>query len=402
MLGQGVPAQPMALQPQPQMAATPLGVAGPMAPQQFYFPQQLGFQQPFYPGYGFPPQNFGQEDEDSWEVETVASSQAVARQDVHELSDDDESVGAGPERPEIDLSKVKTGKLAALLKAQHDKVKDEDRVGPKVHAVLAATLNDLFEETKAVTEVEKLAKEYPRVENLEKQVVPRLDSEIFMAVDQATRTADVGLQALQKGVIAAISAMAPIGSLMLERGEDDTELDTLSSNMADGMKLVALTAGGLSQRRRDILRPKMDLTYAKALGKVSGGSPKWLFGGNLSEETRKCEAAKRLAEKIVKRKTPQSQGNGQGKGFQGQHQQKKFKQPNKQNWQSWQQFPTTPKVFSYQYQQPHAQQGQQQFHYQNFQNFQNQSYRQKGPKQQGGAPGQPGGQDFQKRGAQKQ
>ena len=114
------------------------------------------------------------------------------------------------------------------------------------------------------------------------------------------RGVNVALQNIKKGVVTAISAMAPIGSLMVERGNSDPDLEDLSVNMLDAMQLLALTSRGVEHRRREALKPNMQQTYAKVLGKPH--EPQWLCGGNLSEVTRKCEAAKRLADKVIKRK----------------------------------------------------------------------------------------------------
>ena len=96
-----------------------------------------------------------------------------------------------------------------------------------MHKVMASTINDFFEEAKVAGELEKLTKNYPRIQNMEAQIVSRLDGEIFNAVDQHVRAADVALQNIQKGLVAAISAMAPVGTLLISRGLEDPELDAL-------------------------------------------------------------------------------------------------------------------------------------------------------------------------------
>ena len=180
---------------------------------------------------------------------------------------------------------------------------------------------------------------------------PRLDAEIFSAVDQNVRLGDVALQSVQKAVVAALSAMAPVGSLLIERGSSDKELDDLSSNIMDALHILVLASNAISARRREQLRPHMQHTYAKHLVKTpeGEGSAKWLFGGNISEAARRCEAAKRISDKVVKRKPnpQQNNNNNSSQHFKahGQNQNKKFRAAN--NWQSWQQYPRTPKTFGY-------------------------------------------------------
>ena len=392
----------------PQHLMAPYGQHMPV-----YFPHSMGFQGFYPPGMGV---QLEQQEEDSWEdsesVCTVSSGAPMdgmgPRQGDHEMSDDEDEgplmMPAPQKRVEasLDFSGLKEGKLAQLLQSRHQKVKEDEKLTPPINETLAAIVNAFFEETKVAGELEKLTKEYPQVKNMDKQLVPKLDAELFTAIDPQVRAVDVALQGIQKGVVAAVSAMAPIGSLMLERGNTDKELDELSGNMLDAMHILALTSKGLEHRRRETLKPNMQQTYAKALGKAHEGDPQWLYGGNLSEATRKCEVAKKLADKIVKRKTPQqSQGHQHNKqNPQGGNQNKRFKQPNKQNWQNFQQAQSGQKAFGYQHFQMPQVQMQTPYTY-GYQNQQYQQYKGKGPRQQQGQANGGNNQDFQKRGAQK-
>ena len=92
---------------------------------------------------------------------------------------------------------------------------------------------------------------------MEAQIVPRLDGEIFNAVDQHDRAA---LQKIQKGLVAAISAMAPVGALIISRGLEDPALEALSANVLDAFHLIALASNGSSGQRRDQMRPYLQQT----------------------------------------------------------------------------------------------------------------------------------------------
>ena len=188
--------------------------------------------------------------------------------------------------------------------------------------------------------------------------------------------------------------------------DDDaaSELDELSQNMLDAMQLLALTSRGMENRRREALKPSMQHSYARVLGKPQEGDPQWLYGGNLSEATRKCEVAKRLTDKLIKRKGPQGQGPQNKQGAQGgQNNQKRFKNA-KQMRQNFQQQQMMPRMFGYQQFQPQMQQMNYQYQYPNQQQQGYQNFRPKGQRHQQPSAGQNmggGNQDFQKRGAQK-
>ena len=368
-----------------------------MMPQQGFYPQ-MGH----YAGFGA---QFAVPEEDAWEAESHASSGAAAPSLVHgrehEISDDEDSepmaqVVPQEGKPEVDFGSLKPGKMAELLRAQHKKAHEADRKAEPVHSAMAGIVNDFAEETKMTGEMEKLAKEFPPVKNLNKVMVPKLEPEIFTAIDMTVRSADVAMQNVQRALVAAISAIAPVGDFFLKRGEDDEELGTYSENLLSSIHLLVLANNALSARRREALRPNMQATYAKSLGKLQEGPSNWLFGGNLSEATRKCEVAKKLAEKVMKRK-PGNNGQGQGQnhnnrqGAYGGQQPKRFKQNT--GWQNKQQF--APKGFGYQMM--HYPATPQQFQFQAPQ--QHQGFRPKG-QQQGKAQGHQG-QDFQPRGNRK-
>ena len=277
-----------AAEPAPLDAVTGNGLQPlpPHLPMLYPQPQHMGFpgaypQQflPYPPPYG-PPYQFGGE---GWEEETVASYE---RQSTHNISDDEDEVqSVGSEAVEekgkrnLDFSKLKPGKMASLLKEQHKKVKDEDRVSQDINDELAGVFDGFFEDTRPGAELERLCKAYPRVKNLENQVVPKLDTELFTAIDHLARTADVSMQTLQKGVVAAISALAPVTALILSRGETDEELDELSGNALEALQLLALTSVAMSNRRRELLKPYLQHTYARALTRAPEGVSQWLYGG---------------------------------------------------------------------------------------------------------------------------
>ena len=392
---------------QPAGGQNPMGQEGFPLPY-FYPPPLYGRGLGHYSGLGqnfvYPP-DFGPMDahsvhsEESWEAQSVTSG----RQATHQMSDDedDKQTEAQPiKAPKMDFASLKSGKMAEILKQRHEKTHGGEKLGPQINETLAGTINDFYAETKVNTELEKLAKDYPRVENVPRLCVPKLDVELFPAVDQNTRQTDVALQNLQKGLVGAISAMAPVASLMVNRGDVDAELEELCGNMVDAMQMVALVDLGLTTRRRELIKPSMQQTYARALAKGPSGSPEWLYGGNLSQEARKCEEAKKVAEKVMKRKNTQTtQQNAPATHFKGagrgQNKRFKFQQGgNKQHYQPRgyqgfnQVFPAPMPVYQQQYQQfP------QQFQYQDF--------RQKSQRQNNQQNFVPQQQDFQKRGLKK-
>ena len=61
-------------------------------------------------------------------------------------------------------------------------------------------------------------------------------------------------------------------------------------------------------------RAELSPIYARELSKGHSASPDWLYGGDLVDATKKCEAAKKIGDKIIKCK-PQDQGRLPQKKF---------------------------------------------------------------------------------------
>ena len=117
----------------------------------------------------------------------------------------------------------------------------------RIFTSLAEQIESYFTDTASVgQDLDKMATEYLRPGKVPHMVVPRVDQEVFSGMDASTKGTDAALKTLQKGVIAALAAMVPIGSLMIARGESDAKLDNLVGNALDAMKTLA---SGRGERR---------------------------------------------------------------------------------------------------------------------------------------------------------
>ena len=195
---------------------------------------------------------------------------------------------------------------------------DSDKVVPRLDEEVAIVVNKILSESIYVTEMDKLAKSYPRLENVEYMKVPKLDTEIYDAIDQKVRNFDQGLQNIQKAIMAAVSAIAPTLRLVYNRQESDQGLNVLGRQLGESVKLLGFASNNLSAKRQELIKPSLSPTYAKTLAKGHDSSPDWLFGGDLVSTTKKCEVSQKIGEKVQKRKLDTSEGKSQlSKKFRG-------------------------------------------------------------------------------------
>ena len=208
-----------------------------------------------------------------------------------------------------DIPKVNaSGNLADFFKEQLVQVKESDKVAPRLDDELAVVVNKILSEAIYPTDMDKLSKAYPRIENVEFMKVPKLDSEIYDAIDQKVRNFDQSLQNIQKAIMSAVSAIAPTLRLVYNRQETDQELNGVGRQLGESIKLLGYATNNLSTKRRELIKPSLDPKYAKTMSKVQDSSPDWLFGGDLVTTTRKCEVSQKIGEKVLKRKAEASQG----------------------------------------------------------------------------------------------
>ena len=272
-----------------------------------------------------------QPQEEEQETEPVTGESGQVRQAVHEISEDeadlDEVVVAHVQAPSVTQAQSgqSAGHTETLVQGELAVVKDADRVAPDVGQGVADLLERYLREANSLAEMEKLAKDYPRVGNVNNMKVPRLEEEVFSVVEQKVRNGDMALQGIQKGVLAAMAAFAPVMDLVFKRSKEksDDELDKLGLGVVDGFKVLAQVHNAISGRRREMLKPQLSPAYARAMSRAPElVSQEWLYGGNLEETTKQCEVSKRIAEKVIgKRKPQQTRGQNNNKRFRPQNHQ---------------------------------------------------------------------------------
>ena len=275
-------------------------------------------------GNAVPGYQFGQLDTDEGDSVMDEASVDIQRP-VHDMSEDDQEVDHDldidsvdhvdseveqepviPVKPVIQIRKK--GIYAEILKENIARVKEADKVAPKLSPEIAFGVDKYLKECVYTSEMEKLSKQYHRVENVKSMKVPRLDTEVYQVVHQNIRNTDQSLQTIQKAIMSSIAALAPLLELGFERADSDKELDECSRGLWDSVQLMSHALNGISSRRRELIKPSLAPIYARILTKGHETTPEWLYGGNLVETTKKCEASKKISEKILKPK-PQQQTN---------------------------------------------------------------------------------------------
>ena len=209
----------------------------------------------FVPNFTFapetPPVFWDHEEEEEVEEE---ESVEIIRQPTHAISEDEaeDSAEPGPLPPTMVLVKAvpreveNVESVAELIKEHLTHVKEANKVTPDVQSQVAELIDGFLEEACLISEMEKLAKKYPRVNNVPRMKVQKLDAEVFQVVEQGLRNTDQTFQAIQKGVLGGMAAIAPLMGLTLMRNTGDKELNRLGSNLVDALHLLAQANNALA------------------------------------------------------------------------------------------------------------------------------------------------------------
>ena len=94
-------------------------------------------------------------------------------------------------------------------------------------------------------------------------------------------------------------------SLIIDRGDEDSELNDLAANAVHSIQALASGIAYLNYRRKENVKQAVQADLLKDFGKEEE-DPSSLFGGNLQERVTKSETLQKLSDKLNKCK-PKSQ-----------------------------------------------------------------------------------------------
>lgn len=205
------------------------------------------------------------------------------------------------------------GAIEDRLKAWAAQRKQNPTEGPEVYEHLANYMMDHFSLGFVTQELDQSVKEFPVLKNVPLAITPELEKEIHespkVSKDSSTKTTEQALKTIQKGIASSVNALGPLAEVIMRQSRDNEELNAVSPVLLDVIKLLAYAFNGISKKRRDLLRPHIDVKYQKLGKKDEGFDPKFLFGGNLSQRVNEVKASNSLMKEVMK---PENKPQGQG------------------------------------------------------------------------------------------
>lgn len=231
---------------------------------------------------------------------------------VNSFGDDSGSEVGSDHGEEEQFSGQVSDKLDAFM--EQSQVKPTE--GPQICKKLAHFMMVHLEQGFITSDLDQSIKEYPPLMNVPLAWAPELESDIFAHTrfqnNKPVVATEVALKSVQRGIASSINALGPLTEIIMRQSVNNPELDNASTVLLDIIKLLTNSMGGLTKKRRDLLKPAVDGKYSQRLAKKDEDfNPVYLFGGNVGDRVRKYKATDSLMKDVMKPEQKSSNNGGQ-------------------------------------------------------------------------------------------
>ena len=213
------------------------------------------------------------DDTDEDERALIAESQATTEQSSDESEDE-----------------ILAGEVNELHSA-------DDKTGPAVPSALARVIEGRFNFANKLSEdkVKEKMEAHPRPSNCESLTVPQTNFEVWSALSQAAKHADLKFAAIQRAVMRATSAVAQCTTLALEakHGKTGADLNAIIQSATDAITLLGHASRELTVRRRAAIKPQINKTFSGICNDSVPATNK-LFGDNLTSAMKDARDVEKL------------------------------------------------------------------------------------------------------------
>ena len=187
---------------------------------------------------------------------------------------------------------------ALLTEISHD-LEQEEEVGGNINQQLADIVNKRWSTKLPEAKQKEKMDKYPRPENCEKFVVPRVNAEIWDKPDNKTKHNDLRASTTQK-LLSKVGTILGITTdrLLQMRTTTLPEVDQLITMNTYALALLGHTMCELSMRRRDAIKPHLHKDYS-SLCASHVPITTYLFSDNLQTQLNDIRASNKISKATV-------------------------------------------------------------------------------------------------------
>lgn len=218
--------------------------------------------------------------------------------DSNGSKDDDELIVKG--EPPIKKSRLdEPGKNRNPLISKLTKtLQFTEHVGPAIDGDLASLVDKIMREKANEDKITDLKKQHETPENCSTLSETKVNQGVCNNLDESARSTDLKFQKVQKSLVKGMIIIATeVNKLMGKSGPQNAE-DTVGS-LVDGVLLLANANQELNYRRRELMRPQLNVNY-RHLCSPSNPVTSLLFGDDLPKAVKDISDTNRLSSKLTK------------------------------------------------------------------------------------------------------
>ena len=162
---------------------------------------------------------------------------------------------------------------------------ETESFGPEVAEVIAQRVNDACSKKAMDSKLKDLYEKYKTPANCKYLCVPKVNSELWHDLSKESKSKDLGLQELQKGIFKASQPIIQMFDSALKARKDKSSMDpnVLLPLLADAVTFLGHASFLTSLKRREFLRPDIAKPYQSVCNK-SNAITTCLFGDELPKK----------------------------------------------------------------------------------------------------------------------
>ena len=181
---------------------------------------------------------------------------------------------------------------------------ETESFGPEVAEVIAQRVNDTCSKRAMDSKLKDLYERYKTPANCKYLCVPKVNLELWHDLSKESKSKDLGLQELQKGIVKASQPIIQLFDSTLKARKDKSSMDpnVLLPLLADAVTFLGHASFLTSLKRREFLKPDIAKPYQSVCNK-SNTITTCLFGDELPKHIKEIGEVNKISRRVSGRPT---------------------------------------------------------------------------------------------------
>ena len=181
---------------------------------------------------------------------------------------------------------------------------ETESFGPEVAEVIAQRVNDACSKKAMDSKLKDLYEKYKTPSNCKYLCVPKVNLELWHDLSKESKSKDLGLQELQKGIVKASQPIIQLLDSALKARKDKSSLDPndLLSLLTDAVTFLGNASFLTSLKRREFLKPDIARPYRSVCNKPNAITT-CLFGDEFPKHIKEIGEVNKISSKVSGRPT---------------------------------------------------------------------------------------------------